>query len=234
MTSTQEKVPFRLKYWVKLALFLTCALAILIGSNVAYQAFSTLHHLDVIETDRDHWQRPSEVIQSLNLKNGDSVVDLGCGSGYFSLKLSETVGQNGKVVAEDIRLLSLTFLLMRTIRKGKHNISVHLGDVDDPRLRPGSVNAVLISNTYHEFTAARSILDHVRQSMVSGGRIVIVDRSPKGQQEQVASLQEHEISSEQVETDLRQASFQIDTRTDHFIESDHEHESRWMIVAHRP
>jgi hypothetical protein len=27
--------------------------------------------------------------------------------------------------------------------------------------------------------------------------------------------------------------FEIDSRTDHFIESDPEHENWWMIVAHR-
>jgi ubiquinone/menaquinone biosynthesis C-methylase UbiE len=234
MSPTQEKVPFRLKSWVRLALFLACALAVVIGANVGYQALTTLKQLDVIEAQRDRWQRPSEVIQALNLKDGDSVVDFGCGSGYFSLKLSDPVGRNGKVIAEDIRRLSLTFLWIRAVRKGKHNISSHLGDLDDPRLRPGSINAVLISNTYHEFTAARTILDHVRHSLVPGGRIVIIDRSPKGVQDQAGAQQEHEIPSEQVAADLRQANFLIDSRTDHFIENDPENESWWMIVAHRP
>jgi predicted methyltransferase len=103
MSPTQEKVPFRLKSWVRLALFLACALAVVIGANVGYQALTTLKQLDVIEAQRDRWQRPSEVIQALNLKDGDSVVDFGCGSGYFSLKLSDPVGRNGKVIAEDIR-----------------------------------------------------------------------------------------------------------------------------------
>ena len=234
MSLTQEKVPFRLKYWVKLALFVVCALAVLIGSNVTYQALTTLNQLDVIEAERDRWQRPSEVIQALNLRDGDSVVDLGCGSGYFSLKLSDPIGRNGRVIAEDIRRLSLTFLWMRTVRKGKHNLSMHLGDLDDPRLRPSSINAVLIANTYHEFTAAQSILDHVRQSLVPGGRLVIIDRSPKGVQVQASAQPEHEISSGQVAADLRQANFVIDNRTDRFIESDPENESWWMIVAHRP
>lgn len=234
MSPTREKAPFQLRFWVRLTLFLVCALAVIIGTNVGYQAFTTLNQLDGIEAERDRWQRPSEVIQALDLKEGDSVVDLGCGSGYFSLKLSDPIGPKGEVIAEDIRRLSLTFLWMRAVRKGKHNLSAHLGDLDDPRLRPGSINAVLISNTYHEFSAARSILDHVRQSLVPGGRIVIIDRSPKGVQDQANSQQEHEISSEQVATDLKQANFLIDSRTDHFIESDPENESWWMIVAHRP
>jgi ubiquinone/menaquinone biosynthesis C-methylase UbiE len=234
MSSTQEKEPFRLKYWVKLALFMACAVAILIGSNIAYQALTTLKQLDRIEVGRDQWQRSSEVIQALNLKDGDSVVDVGCGSGYFSLKLSDPVGRNGNVIAEDIRRLSLSFLWMRAVRKGKRNVSVHLGDLDDPRLRPGSINSVLISNTYHEFTSAQSILGHVRQSLVVGGRLVIIDRSPRGVQDQAGAQQEHEISSEQVASDLRQANFVIDRRTDRFIESDPENESWWIIVAHLP
>jgi ubiquinone/menaquinone biosynthesis C-methylase UbiE len=234
MSPTQEKVPLRLKYWVRLVLFMAGAIAILIGSNVAYQALTTLRQLDGIEAERDQWQRPADVIHALNLKDGDSVADIGCGSGYFSLKLADPVGRHGKVIAEDIRRLPLSFLWMRAVRKGKHNVNVHLGELDDPRLRSGSVNAVLISNTYHEFTAARSILDHIRQSLVPGGSLVVIDRSPRDAQVQATAQQEHEISSKQVATDLRKANFVIDSQTDHFIERDPEDESWWMIVVHRP
>jgi hypothetical protein len=111
---------------------------------------------------------------------------------------------------------------------------VRLGDYDDPHLRPGSINAALISNTFHEFTAAQSMLDHLRQSLVTGGRLVIIDRSPKDMQHWANVQLEHEISSEQVASDLRQANFVIDSRTDRFIEKDPEHLSWWMIAAHRP
>jgi ubiquinone/menaquinone biosynthesis C-methylase UbiE len=210
-----------------------CGLVVLVGLNIGYQALSTLNQLDTIEAERDHWQHSSEVIQALNLKPDETVADLGCGSGYFSLKLAEPVGPNGKVVAEDIRRLSLAFLWMRTLRKGKHNVRVLLGDIDDPQLDPNSVNAVLISNTYHEFAAPGMIMDHVRRSLVPGGRVVIIDRAPKDSQERVNAFQEHEISSEQVQAELRKAMFEIDSQTDHFIENDPEHENWWMIVAHR-
>ena len=68
-----------------------------------------------------------------------------------------------------------------------------LGDVDDPHLPPNSVDAVLISNTYYEFTAPDAIMDHVRQSLVPGGRIVIIDRTPKDEQEPGAAFQEHDL-----------------------------------------
>jgi ubiquinone/menaquinone biosynthesis C-methylase UbiE len=233
MSQVQEEVSSPPRFWVRLILFLLCAVASLICLNIALSALNTLHQLDVIEAERDNWQRPSQVIQALGLKNGNSVLDVGCGSGYFSLRLSDPVGASGKVIAEDIRRLPLPFLWARAVRKGKHNISVHLGTVDDPRVPLNSVDAVLISNTYHEFTDPLSILGHVRQALRSGGRLVIIDRSPRPNAGQ-AGTREHEVSFEQVEKDLHRGGFAVDARTEHFIEKDPDNESWWIIVAHHP
>lgn len=173
------------------------------------------------------------MIEALNLKGGNSVVDIGSGSGYFSLKLSDPVGGGGRVIAEDIRQLPLTFLWVRAVRKGKHNITVRLGTADNPRLPPNSADPALISNTYHEFSDPLSILAQVRQALLSGGRLVVIDRAPDPTVGKT-STQEHEVSSEQVETDLRHADFAIDARTEHLIEKDPENETWWMIVAHHP
>jgi predicted methyltransferase len=47
-----------------------------------------VNRLDRVEIDRDQWQRPAEVLQALDLRDGTSAVDLGSGAGYFALKLS--------------------------------------------------------------------------------------------------------------------------------------------------
>ena len=46
----------------------------------------------VVEAQRDQWQRPTEVLGALALRDGATVVDLGSGAGYFALKLSPAVG----------------------------------------------------------------------------------------------------------------------------------------------
>src|SRR5262245_23786049 len=91
-------------------------LFLLIGfAGVAFQSIRTLQRLRIVEADRDEWQRPSEVIRRLNLKRDNVVIDFGSGAGYFALKLSDVVGDKGKVVAVDIRSLSLLFLRMRAL-----------------------------------------------------------------------------------------------------------------------
>ena len=223
-----------MNYRLKLLVFVVCMLAVFFLLNTGYSALNTLSRLDQVEAERDRWQQPDEVVKALNLKAGDVAVDLGCGSGYFSLKLSRLVGKNGHVIAEDIRRLSLTFLWVRTILKAAHNITVLHGETSDPHLPVQRVNEVLISNTFHELTDPQAILMHVRESLVSGGGLVVIDRSPKHDDVGPSSLAEHEISVEQVESELRQAGFEIIERRDDFVETDPENESWWLVEARKP
>ena len=222
-----------MNYRVKLLGFALCAIAILIVLNTAYSALNTISRLDVVEAQRDTWQQPYDVIRALDLRPGNVVVDLGCGSGYFTLKLSSSVAGAGLVVAEDIRRLPLVFLWLRTAQRREHNVTVLHGEADDPHLPP-RVNAVLIANTYHEFTDSQPILAHVRQSLVPAGEVVVVDRWPNPADIGVTENGEHEISPERVENELRRTGFEIVRRQDHFIEKDPDNEAWWLIVARRP
>lgn len=222
-----------MSYRLKLLLFVLCALAVLFGLNTAYSALNTLSRLDVVEAQRDEWQRPVDVLQALSVQPGDAVADVGCGSGYFSLKLSRAAGKNGRVYAEDIRTLPLVFLWFRKIQKSAGNITLVRGNPLDPHL-PMTLSAVLIANTYHELADSQAMLARVRQSLLSGGRLVVVDRAPDPGGAQGRTFAEHEISAERVESELHRANFEIVTRQDRFIEKDPDNESWWMIVARKP
>jgi ubiquinone/menaquinone biosynthesis C-methylase UbiE len=223
-----------LSYSVKLLIFFLLALGVLFAFDVGNSALNTLSRLNVVEAEREQWQRPANVLQALDVRPGNTVADLGCGSGYFTLKLSSAVGRTGLVLAEDIRRLPLVFLWLRTLGKGKHNISIIHGEPDDPEFPVDRVNEVLIANTYHELTDPQRILAHVRQSLVAGGRLVVVDRAPAQANGQKGEIIGHNILASHVENELRQAQFEIVRRQDHFIENDPYHENWWLIVARKP
>jgi ubiquinone/menaquinone biosynthesis C-methylase UbiE len=214
-------------YRLKLFIFASGALGLLFVFNVGSEALKTLSQLDVIEAERDTWQRPGDVIDALALKQGDTVVDLGCGSGYFTLKLSPVVGRNGRVVAEDIRRESLAFLRARSLLRHEWNVSIDHGTFDDPQL-PAQVDAVLLSNTFHELQDPQLILKDIRQALVPSGRVVILDRSPGAAAPEPG---EHAISADVVEGQLRRAGFKVVSRQDRFIGSDPAQESWWLIAA---
>jgi len=206
----------------KIALWLIGGLLFLILLNVIGQGWNTLDRLTLVEHERDQWQRAPAIIAQLNLRDGSRVVDLGCGAGYFALKLSSAVGARGNVQAVDILRLPLAFLW---IRARTRNLSVILGDPDDPHIS-GPVDAVLIANTYHEFARPAVILEHVRQALAAGGRLVIADRGPQ------SANPEHAIDPVLVEAELRRDGFGILSRDDHFL--DQPGEGPWWLIVAQP
>lgn len=216
-------------------LFLFSATLILLTFYTVSSFSNTLNRLTVVEAERDRWQRPAEVLRALDLSPGSTVVDLGSGAGYFTLKLSAIVGGSGEVLAVDLRRLSLFFLRIRALMRNQHNIDTIVGTEEDPRLPMRRVDAVLISNTYHEFTNPRLMLDLTFRTLRRGGRLVIVDRGPRGsneERENSASVG-HEVRPDVVEAQLRQKGFEILGREDRFIDQPGD-EPWWLLVARRP
>ncbi|MEO8097922.1 MAG: class I SAM-dependent methyltransferase [Acidobacteriota bacterium] len=209
--------------------FILAALIIFIALAVGSQAVATLQRLTFVEAERDTWQRPDDVIRALDLHPGSSVVDLGCGAGYFSLKLSRSVGDRGKVISVDIRRLPLVFLQVRATLQRRWNIRTQKTD-PSPEL-PAAQDAVLIANTYHELTDRAMVLDQVHRALRPGGRLVILDREV-GAPASHSGESSHEVPLATVEADLRAHGFKVVKREVPFVDRP-QNEPWWLIVASR-
>src|SRR5438105_14169955 len=99
---------------IRISVFLVCAALLAVALGAAYQALQTLRALEVVERERDSWQRPSDIIAALDVSEGSIVADLGSGVGYFALKIAPIVGRKGEVLAVDILRQPLTFLGIST------------------------------------------------------------------------------------------------------------------------
>ena len=100
-----------------MSLFLLGVILVTTVLAVGYQGTYTLRVLDAVERDRDRWQQPAEVIESLELKEGSIVADIGSGAGYFTLKVAPIAGEHGGVFAVDILNEPLAFLWIRAMLK---------------------------------------------------------------------------------------------------------------------
>ncbi len=79
-----------------------------------------LEHLD--STERDRYQKPSEVIDALRLKPGMAVADLGSGSGYFTRRFIEAVTETGMVYAVDVEPEMLAYAKESVIPSSRSRI----------------------------------------------------------------------------------------------------------------
>src|SRR5262245_21358410 len=83
---------------------------------------------------RDQWQQRDRVIESLEIRPGDRVADIGSGGGYFVFALAKAVGANGKVYAVDIDQAMNDLVAQQAKKDGVGNIEMILAKPDDPLL----------------------------------------------------------------------------------------------------
>lgn len=133
------------------------------------------------DPERDAWQKPHQVIQTLAMKPDARVADLGAGTGYFSARLANMLPQ-GRVYAVDIEPDMVRFLAERAKREGLKNVTAVHGAPDNPRL-PEKVDLILLVDVYHHIEDRARYFARLRASLRPGGRIAVVDftmDSPQG------------------------------------------------------
>lgn len=127
--------------------------------------------------DREEWQHPDEVVAALALRPGDRVADLGAGGGYFTFRLAEAVGEDGKVFAIDVDPDMLEYIETTAAERGLPRIVALLGEASDPGLPDGSVDLIFISNTFHHLPERIDYFRNARTALRTGGRIAVVELS---------------------------------------------------------
>lgn len=125
--------------------------------------------------DRDAEEQPDRVVRELEIKPGSTVADLGAGVGYFTWRLAGAVGDTGKVIAVDIQPGMLERLKQNLAERDIHNVETVLGAEDDPHLPAGQIDLVLLVDVYHELQQPELTMEHVRQSLKPGGRVVLIE-----------------------------------------------------------
>ncbi len=128
---------------------------------------------------RDEWQKPDEVIRALAIKRGDRVADLGSGGGYFTFRLANAVGPEGKVYAVDVDKGLNEALARRAKDEGYSNVEAILAKADDPLL-PSTVDLIFTSNTYHHLENRARYFANVKKYLKPGGRVAIVEFNGAG------------------------------------------------------
>jgi ubiquinone/menaquinone biosynthesis C-methylase UbiE len=132
--------------------------------------------LGVLEgPDRDAWQKPDLVMDALGIGERSVVADVGAGGGWFTVRLARRVGPNGVVYAQDVQQQMLDSISRRVVREGFSNVHYVRGERSDPKLRPATLDAVLMVDTYHEFENPVALLRGARQALKQAGRVGIIN-----------------------------------------------------------
>lgn len=171
---------------------------------------SQAHRLDAPE--RIMWLPPAEVIAALAIRPGETIADVGAGTGYFALPMAAAAGPHGKVFAVDAQQEMLAHLRQKLHDGGIKNIELVHAEADATSLDDATCSLVLLANVWHEFADHAAVLQESKRILKAGGRIAILDWRPDVEREAGPPL-DHRISASNAMHDLHSAGFVRTTHT---------------------
>jgi len=151
--------------------------------------------------ERDDQEKPSIVLDALKLRGGETVVDLGAGSGYFTFRIAPRVGRAGKVLAVEIQDEMLQTIRQRAQALKVTNVEAVKGSETDPNLPAKAVDLVLMVDVYHELAYPFEVMTKIREALKPGGRVVFVEYRKEDPDVPIKLV--HKMSVEQVKREMK-------------------------------
>lgn len=160
--------------------------------------------------ERDAYQQPEKVLEYLGDLNGKKIMDIGAGSGYFSMKLAK---EGAQVIAADVSDEFQAVLKKRIEDNNFENIELRKIPYDSPNMADNEVDMVLIVNTYHHIENRVDYFSKVKKGIKPTGELVVIDYFKKGIP--VGPPANHKIDLETVKSELEKAGYtQLDVNVD--------------------
>jgi SAM-dependent methyltransferase len=126
------------------------------------------------------WQKPDLIINLLGDLQNKTVADIGAGTGFFAFRL---VSKAKKVIAIDIDKRFVDYMDSLKILELPENLQAklepRLAEPNDPHLKPGEADVILIVNTFMYIRNRAEYLKNLQKGMAANGKLIIIDFKKK-------------------------------------------------------
>lgn len=116
---------------------------------------------------------PEKLLSMIPLKETDSVLDFGAGTGYFSIPVTKKT--TGKVYALDIDTAMLDIIKEKSLKEQLTNIV----PVEELSLPDDSIDIIIASLVLHEIQPLGPLLQQMRNVLKKEGYLICLELEPK-------------------------------------------------------
>jgi ubiquinone/menaquinone biosynthesis C-methylase UbiE len=172
----------------------------------------------LIAPERYHHLKPDILLQKLAVPPGSTILDIGCGNGFFTFPAAAAMGEHGMVIAADMSELMLAAL---RDRNPPDTVQVLLTEEVAMDVEDDEVDAVVAITLYHEFAEAAANLAELKRVLKPGGKLLVLDWIPDDDPEHGPK---HRISRAAAVEEIKAGGFAIELEEDYT-------EEHWLIIA---
>ncbi len=117
---------------------------------------------------------PKRILNGTEIQNGQTVLEIGCGTGYFTLPAAELLGEHGSLVAMDILPLSVEIVARKVQTANLKNVNIVKGNALDTKLEAESLDVVLVFGVIPApMIPTEQLLSEIHRILKPGGIIAV-------------------------------------------------------------
>ena len=131
---------------------------------------------------REVFHARHDVVKALALKPGESIADIGAGTGLYTRLFAAAVGAGGHVYANDIAPQFLAYIAANAKKDGLKNVTTVLGGDKTTNLKEASLDLAFSSDVYHHFEYPLTMNASIRRALKPGGRLYVLEMEKTGSQ----------------------------------------------------
>ncbi len=195
------------------------------SKKINKKPFAEIDWMD-IDGNREIWQQPNAVIRKMGNLKGKTVADIGAGPyGYFAVRLALNQDLK-KVIALDIDKNAIANMEAHKNHMNEatqKRFETRLVAPDDPKLKPGEADVILIANTASFFEDRVQYFSNLKKGLSEDGIILIVDF--KKRKTPITSLNYTKVAVDEMEKDLLAAGYK------NFVSDDRTLQYQYIITA---
>lgn len=154
--------------------------------------------------DRAKEERTDKLMKNLDLRLGESIADIGAGSGYHSLLMAPLVGA-GNIYAVDIQPEMLEMIKQRANESAISNIKPVLGTEQSANLESDAIDKVLLVDVYHEFAFPKEMMESIFAALKPGGKVFLIEFRQEDSWVPIKPI--HKMTSDQAIKELTASGF---------------------------
>jgi ubiquinone/menaquinone biosynthesis C-methylase UbiE len=157
------------------------------------------------DEDRQKRMPPGPVLETAGVAPGMTVLDVGAGTGYWTLPLSEMVGSKGRVIAVDVEPVMIEDLCTLARERGLDNVEVVQSEELHIPLQDEVAEVALLAFVLHEPPDPLAFLHEIARLLVPGGRVLILEWQKR--ETEFGPPVEHRLSEDESRHLLEKAGF---------------------------